>query len=71
MGTTHATDDPNYLGVEAVWNTNNYWVNMQAVPLPVASYDLWDSANWEYVFVESPQQMGLQTENEGTPTTVH
>lgn len=50
-------DDGGYLGVEAVWNHRNYWVNMQqpsSVPsIKFVDFDLEDSSKWEYMFIES------------------
>lgn len=28
-GLSHNVDSDNYLGIESVWNSMNYWVNMQ------------------------------------------
>lgn len=44
--------DPNYLGIEFVFNSTNLYVNMQPnhEGLQHMMYDLQDSAHWEYVF---------------------
>lgn len=41
-----------YLGIEAAFNSKNYWVNMQDCNrgLTHLRYDLGDSSRWEYVF---------------------
>lgn len=48
-----------YLGVEAVWNNKNYWVNMQTDneddPMNI-SYNLEISQHWEYIFVDGLNQ---------------
>ena len=46
------TDHENYLGIESVFNTMNYWVNMQVCydGLKGISFDLADNTKWEYMF---------------------
>ncbi|EGD78866.1 hypothetical protein PTSG_11788 [Salpingoeca rosetta] len=46
------TDDPNYLGIEYIWNSSNLWVNMQKCVngLDDMEYDLKDTTCWEYMF---------------------
>ena len=45
-------DFSKYLGVESLWNSTNYWVNMQPeTPCSSLSFDLQDVRAWEYVFV--------------------
>ncbi|XP_036363174.1 dynein regulatory complex subunit 7-like isoform X2 [Octopus sinensis] len=41
-----------YLGIESVWNHQNYWVNMQDCSNGISKmqYDLNDGTNWEYIF---------------------
>eukprot|EP00730_Choanoeca_flexa_P019022 TRINITY_DN9278_c0_g1_i14.p5 TRINITY_DN9278_c0_g1~~TRINITY_DN9278_c0_g1_i14.p5 ORF type:complete len:108 (+),score=12.25 TRINITY_DN9278_c0_g1_i14:267-590(+) len=50
-GSALSTQDPNYLGVEFVFNSRNVWVNMQSCRdgLKDMDYNLQDSARWEYV----------------------
>lgn len=45
----------NYHGIESLWNHKNYWVNMQPQTTSVQklSYDLTNTDNWEYVFIDS------------------
>eukprot|EP00040_Diaphanoeca_grandis_P030622 m.181401 g.181401 ORF g.181401 m.181401 type:complete len:983 (+) comp32062_c0_seq1:170-3118(+) len=52
LGETVSTSNASYLGIETLFNSSNYWVNMQDCTqgLGDMSYDLGDSANWEYVF---------------------
>ncbi|GBG34883.1 Dynein regulatory complex subunit 7 [Hondaea fermentalgiana] len=48
-----------YLGVEAVWNNKNYWVNMQNEsddPMNI-SYNLELTEHWEHIFVDSLSQV--------------
>jgi hypothetical protein len=44
-----------YVGVESVWNHRNYWVNVQDETTSVneQGFDLSDSDNWEYVFIDN------------------
>eukprot|EP00039_Didymoeca_costata_P011121 m.153424 g.153424 ORF g.153424 m.153424 type:complete len:947 (-) comp15065_c0_seq6:746-3586(-) len=53
--TTGETCSPyhkNYKGIEAVWNSKNYWVNMQDCThgLGDMQYMMGNSAGWEFVF---------------------
>jgi hypothetical protein len=36
MGTVLPVTDPNFLGIESIWNANNYWINVQEMPLHVS-----------------------------------
>lgn len=47
-GTRRAIKDPNFLGIEAVFNHKNYWVNIQPPPknLRKLSYQLGNSSKW-------------------------
>ena len=49
--------DPAYLGVEAAWNSRNFWVNMQPCTngLGDMQYDMGDTSCWEYVFPDEGQ----------------
>lgn len=51
LGESCSTISEDYLGIEAIWNSKNYWVNMQDCSDGVKdmNYDLGDSASWEYV----------------------
>ena len=43
-----------YLGIESVWNSKNYWVNMQRDEELIAhSYDFANPDLWEFVFIDS------------------
>ncbi len=52
--------DSPYLGVESVWNNANYWVNMQEGATSTAhiAFDLGNSDQWEYVFIDTMQTLG-------------
>jgi len=39
-----------YLKIEAMWNTQNYWINMQQVSLTNLSYDVSKPGQWESIF---------------------
>jgi hypothetical protein len=60
-GRAHSLQYDGYLGIESVWNNENYWVNMQdcADGVKSMSYDLGDAAQWEYMFpfLEKPVLM--------------
>jgi len=51
-GIAHSVSSDNYLGIESVWNHQNYWVCMQDCSTGVKNvrYDLGDCALWEYMF---------------------
>ncbi|GFR82652.1 dynein regulatory complex subunit 7-like [Elysia marginata] len=51
-GLSHPTSSEAYLGIESVWNHNNYWVCMQDCSDGVAklNYDLGDCTAWEFMF---------------------
>uniref|UniRef100_A0A7S1KU27 Dynein regulatory complex subunit 7 n=1 Tax=Percolomonas cosmopolitus TaxID=63605 RepID=A0A7S1KU27_9EUKA len=54
--------DTDYKQIEAVFNHQNYWVNMQEnVPVAQTDFDLYNLDNWEYIFVSE----GSDDENEG------
>ncbi|KAJ3051002.1 hypothetical protein HK097_008025 [Rhizophlyctis rosea] len=56
-GRIYPTDNENYLGVESVWSSANYWVNMQVCydGLKGISFDLGDNAKWEFVLLDNTQ----------------
>ncbi|KAI9224825.1 hypothetical protein BC828DRAFT_372431 [Blastocladiella britannica] len=56
-GKVYDLEDPNYLGVESVFSSNNYWVNMQKCMngLKGISFDLGDTTKWEYIFIQNSQ----------------
>eukprot|EP00762_Andalucia_godoyi_P006857 ANDGO_00934.mRNA.1 Coiled-coil domain-containing protein lobo len=43
-----------YFGIEALFNHQNYWVNMQSLPKGIygMNFDLTDLKNWEYVVID-------------------
>lgn len=52
-GNRFATDASPYVGIEAVFNHKNYWVDMQRVGVKEMRFDLADFQMWEFVFMES------------------
>ncbi|KAJ3367026.1 hypothetical protein GGF32_000087 [Allomyces javanicus] len=68
-GKIYSLDDPKYLGVESVFSSTNYWVNMQKCSngLMGISFDLADTTKWEFVFLQNPQP-SLATSANGTGT---
>ncbi|CAF1062156.1 unnamed protein product [Adineta ricciae] len=58
-----ATNDVEYLGIESVWNHQNYWVNVQDCSNGCESlqFDLNDQARWEFMFTYSANLRGTLT----------
>lgn len=50
-GQRYALSDSPYLLIESVWNHENYWVNMQQPPVHQTRFDLFNSTEWEYIFL--------------------
>ncbi|KAG5848751.1 hypothetical protein ANANG_G00102750 [Anguilla anguilla] len=50
-GKSFSTGDPSFLGIESVWNHQNYWVNMQSCHNGCAemTFDLSDATRWEFL----------------------
>ncbi|KAG5442082.1 Dynein regulatory complex subunit 7 [Clonorchis sinensis] len=50
-GVAHPLEASLYLGIESLWNANNYWVNMQDCSNGIGDmeYDLDNGQNWEYL----------------------
>ena len=63
-GRIYSVDNSPYYGIETLWNHRNYWVNMQGgnmvdnpkecatVGIGEFNYDLTNTENWEYVFID-------------------
>ncbi|RKO85891.1 hypothetical protein BDK51DRAFT_18590, partial [Blyttiomyces helicus] len=62
-GRIYPTDHEKYLGVESVFSSTNYWVNMQVCyeGLKGISFDLGDNAKWEFVLLDNTQPGGIAT----------
>eukprot|EP01135_Chromosphaera_perkinsii_P002873 Nk52_evm28s229 gene=Nk52_evmTU28s229 len=61
-------DHEAYLGIESVWNHENYWVNMQDCSggLGDITFDLSDTSRWEYVLPsEGSSSLVYDDENAG------
>ncbi|KNE56166.1 hypothetical protein AMAG_02001 [Allomyces macrogynus ATCC 38327] len=65
-GKIYSLNDPKYLGVESVFSSTNYWVNMQKCSNGLMarsdlcvgiSFDLADTTKWEFVFLQNPQPL--------------
>ncbi|KAJ3219909.1 hypothetical protein HDU67_008438 [Dinochytrium kinnereticum] len=56
-GKIFPTDNDNYLGVESVFSSCNYWVNMQVCydGLKGIHFDLGDNSKWEFVLLDNTQ----------------
>jgi len=50
-GRAYSQQDTSFLGIESIWNHNNYWANMQDCSNCCAdlSFDLTDTTKWEYL----------------------
>lgn len=55
-GRTYSLRDAPYLGIECVWNHENYWVNMQHHPVHTTLLDLANPTDWEYVFLSAAER---------------
>ncbi|UJR09242.1 hypothetical protein I4U23_013488 [Adineta vaga] len=64
-GYAKATDDSEYLGIESVWNNQNFWINMQDCSDGCKSlqFDLNDQVRWECMFPHSINSNELITNN--------
>jgi hypothetical protein len=64
-GEIYPTDHDYYLGVESVFSSTNYWVNMQVCydGLKGISFDLGDNLKWEFVFLDNNKPSGVTLEN--------
>jgi len=63
-GRIYPVENSPYFGIESLWNHRNYWVNMQGgnvvdnprecatVGISDFNYDLTNTENWEYVFID-------------------
>ncbi|ORZ35140.1 hypothetical protein BCR44DRAFT_130074 [Catenaria anguillulae PL171] len=69
-GKVYDIEDPNYLGVESVFSSSNYWVNMQKCinGLKGITFDLSDTTKWEYIFVQNSQPTFAPSGGSGTNT---
>ncbi|XP_026872993.2 dynein regulatory complex subunit 7 [Electrophorus electricus] len=54
-GQSYPTTSNQFLGIECIWNQQNYWVNMQDCRFGCAemTYDLGDPVKWEYLLCSS------------------
>lgn len=59
-----------YSGVEAIFNAQNYWINMQGVKVgaSIINYDLNNAAFWEFVFAGDS---ALHDRGHSTDVAVH
>ncbi|XP_010882332.2 dynein regulatory complex subunit 7 isoform X2 [Esox lucius] len=60
-GKSFSTTDKCFLGIESIWNHQNYWVNMQDCRFGCAemTYDLGDAVKWEYLLYGAAGQSVL------------
>ncbi|CAK8692243.1 unnamed protein product [Clavelina lepadiformis] len=52
-GRSYSPQNQSFLGIESIWNHNNYWANMQDCSngCKDMSFDLNDTTKWEYMLV--------------------
>ncbi|KAJ1535359.1 hypothetical protein HK096_002703, partial [Nowakowskiella sp. JEL0078] len=64
-GRKYSTDNENFLGVESVASSQNYWVNVQVCydGLKGISFDLGDNVKWEFVLLDNTQPGGKSKRN--------
>ncbi|XP_051976220.1 dynein regulatory complex subunit 7 isoform X1 [Xyrauchen texanus] len=50
-GKSYSTTNENFLGIESIWNHQNYWVNMQDCRFGCTemTFDMSDLSKWEYM----------------------
>mmetsp|Transcript_11522 Transcript_11522/g.29514 ORF Transcript_11522/g.29514 Transcript_11522/m.29514 type:complete len:965 (-) Transcript_11522:1299-4193(-) len=60
LGETASVRSEDYLGIEAVWNSKNFWSNMQDCTEGVLdmAYDLTNTSKWEYLFPDDSFSWG-------------
>jgi hypothetical protein len=65
-GFRHEVTDPCYLGIESIWNHQNYYVNRQYPDVSIADmkWDLGDSEKWEHLLVGEPFELRKPVEVE-------
>lgn len=72
-GFRHEVTDPCYLGIESIWNHQNYYVNRQFPEVPIAEmkWDLQDFDKWEHLLVGEPYELrkSVEVEEEQDPPT--
>ena len=74
MGEAVSATSPDYLGIEAIFNSKNYWVNMQpqGTTAPKLDFDMSDTRNWEGLLHDptaSPAMGDGETHSEGRSVT--
>jgi len=73
-GFMHELTDINYLGIESIWNHQNYYVNLQYPNTPIheMKWDLSDSQKWEHFLPGEPFELRKEKkpddEDEDQPT---
>lgn len=58
-GFQHELTDPNYLGIESIWNHQNYYVNLQYPNTAIRDmkWDLSDTTKWEHFLPGEPYEL--------------
>lgn len=64
-GFRHELDDPSYLGIESIWNHQNYYVNRQYLSTTIENmtWDLGDTEKWEHFLPGEPFELRKQPSN--------
>jgi hypothetical protein len=55
-GTRYSLREAPYVSIEAVWNHENYWVNMQPHPVYLTLFDLANPTDWEFIFLSPAER---------------
>ncbi|XP_056381320.1 dynein regulatory complex subunit 7 isoform X2 [Hyla sarda] len=60
-GNAYETKDPHFLGIESLWNHENYWVNMQDCRngCKDMTFDLGDPVFWEFMLLSTSKPILL------------
>jgi len=68
-GTCFTVEQAPYYTIESVWNSSNYWVNLQAgQPLGKLSFDLTSTSKWEYMLFDATMATAESDDNEDSAT---
>lgn len=73
-GFQHDLTDSQYLGIESIWNHQNYYVNLQYPKTPISEmkWDVGDTSKWEHFLPGEPLELRKEKqidENEEEPPT--
>ena len=66
-------DQAPYYGIESMWNSSNYWVNLQeGLPVNKMSFDLTSASKWEYMVLDPTMiAMGIEARRIDQASSFH